>query len=55
MTAANTADKCIEDSEGVIVPTWTAVEPSTVKTSREVWEGVRAEGWPVEVRNSRPS
>lgn len=37
-----------EDSDGIILPTWTAAEPATVKTSREVWEAVKAEGWLVE-------
>lgn len=33
----------------MVLPTWTAVEASTVKTSREVWDSIKAEGWPVEV------
>lgn len=48
-----------EDSDGRILPTWTAADPSIVKTSREVWESVREEGWPVEyhripISQSRP-
>ncbi|KAG8824150.1 hypothetical protein FRC17_009172 [Serendipita sp. 399] len=37
-----------EDSDGIILPTWTAADAGTVKTSREVWESMKAEGWPVE-------
>ncbi|KAG8865965.1 hypothetical protein FRC20_009226 [Serendipita sp. 405] len=37
-----------EDSGGIILPTWTAADSQTVKTSREVWESMKVEGWPVE-------
>lgn len=39
----------VEETDGMILPTWTAADQTTVKTSREVWEGVRADGWHVEV------
>lgn len=29
---------------------WTAVEESTVRTPKEIWEDLRQQGWPVEVR-----
>jgi hypothetical protein len=38
-----------EDTGGIMLPTWTAADLSSVKTSKEVWESIRAEGWPVEV------
>ena len=40
----------IEDGDGAILPTWTAVDSSNVRTSRELWEYMRSEGWHVEVR-----
>lgn len=39
----------MEDGDGAILPTWTAVDANNVKTSRELWEHVRNEGWRVEV------
>ena len=41
------------DDEGIL-PTWTAVDASSVLTSREVWEKLRNDGWGVEVRVSCP-
>ncbi|KAH9998939.1 inositol hexakisphosphate-domain-containing protein [Russula vinacea] len=38
----------IEDGDGAILPTWTAVDSSNVRTSRELWEYMRREGWHVE-------
>ncbi|KAF8340378.1 inositol hexakisphosphate-domain-containing protein [Cantharellus anzutake] len=35
-------------SEEGILPTWTAVDPSSVLTSREVWDQLKGEGWNVE-------
>ncbi|RDB25649.1 Paladin [Hypsizygus marmoreus] len=39
-----------ESGEGAILPTWTAVDHDSgnVKTSREVWEHMKAQGWNVE-------
>jgi len=39
----------IEDGDGAILPTWTAVDCNNVRTSRELWEYMRNEGWHVEV------
>jgi len=39
----------IEDGNGAILPTWTAVDNNNVRTSRELWEHMRSEGWHVEV------
>jgi hypothetical protein len=33
---------------GAILPTWTAVDASNVKTSRELWENMKQEGWNVD-------
>ncbi|KAI9453330.1 inositol hexakisphosphate-domain-containing protein [Russula earlei] len=38
----------IEDGDGAILPTWTAVDSNNVRTSRELWEYMRSEGWHVE-------
>jgi hypothetical protein len=39
----------IADGDAAILPTWTAVDVSNVKTSRELWDGLRDAGWSVEV------
>jgi len=39
-----------ESGEGAILPTWTHVDGVNVRTSRELWEQMRADGWNVEVR-----
>lgn len=39
----------IEDGDGAILPTWTAVDSNNVRTSRELWEYTRSQGWNVEV------
>jgi hypothetical protein len=39
----------LEDGDGAILPTWTAVDSSNVRTSRELWEYMRSQGWRVEV------
>jgi hypothetical protein len=39
----------LEDGDGAILPTWTAVDSSNVRTSRELWEHMRSQGWRVEV------
>ena len=39
----------IEDGDGAILPTWTAVDNNNVRTSRELWEYMKSEGWHVEV------
>ena len=41
----------LEDGDGAILPTWTAVDSNNVRTSRELWEYMKKEGWNVEVRN----
>ncbi|KZP23754.1 hypothetical protein FIBSPDRAFT_1042612 [Athelia psychrophila] len=33
---------------GAILPTWTAVDASNVKTSRELWESMKLNGWNVD-------
>ncbi|KAF7966034.1 hypothetical protein HWV62_40433 [Athelia sp. TMB] len=33
---------------GAILPTWTAVDINNVKTSRELWEGMKQNGWNVD-------
>lgn len=40
----------MEDGDGAILPTWTAVDAKNVKTSRELWEHLKNDGWRVEVR-----
>lgn len=45
--------KCItaaDSGEGAILPTWTAVDNNNVKTSRELWEYMKTQGWNVDVR-----
>ncbi|KAI0027879.1 inositol hexakisphosphate-domain-containing protein [Vararia minispora EC-137] len=37
----------VEDGDGAILPTWTAVDSGNVKTSRELWESLSREGWHV--------
>ncbi|KAM6504289.1 Inositol hexakisphosphate domain containing protein [Amanita muscaria] len=37
-----------EDGEGPILPTWTNVDSTNVKTPREVWEFMKQEGWNVD-------
>ena len=37
------------DGEGAILPTWTHVDNTNVKTSRELWGYMKAEGWNVDV------
>ncbi|KAF8492621.1 inositol hexakisphosphate-domain-containing protein [Russula emetica] len=37
-----------EDGDGAILPTWTAVDSNNVRTSRELWEYTRSQGWNVE-------
>jgi len=40
----------IEDGDGAILPTWTAVDSKNVRTSRELWAYMSDEcGWHVEV------
>jgi hypothetical protein len=39
-----------ESGEGAILPTWTAVDSGNVKTSRELWEYMKSQGWNVDVR-----
>lgn len=37
-----------DSGPGAILPTWTAVDASNVKTSRELWSGMKAQGWNVD-------
>lgn len=37
------------DREAAILPTWTHVDCSNVKTSRELWSYMKDEGWNVDV------
>ncbi|KAF5391632.1 hypothetical protein D9757_002462 [Collybiopsis confluens] len=36
------------NGEGAILPTWTSVDTNNVKTSRELWTSMKAEGWNVD-------
>ncbi|RXW20324.1 hypothetical protein EST38_g5530 [Candolleomyces aberdarensis] len=36
------------NGEGAILPTWTAVDVNNVKTSRDLWEHMKNEGWNVD-------
>ncbi|KAA1467713.1 hypothetical protein DENSPDRAFT_832824 [Dentipellis sp. KUC8613] len=38
----------VEKGDGAILPTWTAVDSGNVKTSRELWEYMKNDGWHVE-------
>lgn len=38
-----------DSGDGAILPTWTAVDTNNVKTSRELWDGMKADGWNVDV------
>jgi hypothetical protein len=44
-----TAVSDVADGQAAILPTWTAVDGNNVKTSRDIWEGMKAQGWNVEV------
>ena len=48
ISAVDTSQLTPDSSEGAILPTWTAVDSSNVKTSREVWESMKAQGWNVD-------
>ncbi|KAG6865984.1 hypothetical protein C0991_009986 [Blastosporella zonata] len=37
-----------EGGEGAILPTWTAVDHNNVKTSKELWEHMKSQGWNVD-------
>jgi hypothetical protein len=50
LTHNETALSDVEDGHAAIIPTWTAVDASNVKTSRELFDGLRAQGWSVDVR-----
>ena len=39
----------VDDSDGTILPTWTAIDANNVKTPRELFESMRKSGWSVEV------
>ena len=39
----------LASGEGAILPTWTSVDTNNVKTSRELWEHMKKEGWNVDV------
>ncbi|KAG1795306.1 inositol hexakisphosphate-domain-containing protein [Suillus plorans] len=38
-----------ESGDGAVLPTWTHVDKVNVRTSRELWDEMRADGWNVEV------
>ncbi|KAG2100890.1 inositol hexakisphosphate-domain-containing protein [Suillus cothurnatus] len=38
-----------ESGDGAVLPTWTHVDKVNVRTSRELWDELRADGWNVEV------
>jgi hypothetical protein len=40
----------VADGQAAILPTWTAVDSANVRTSRELWEGMKEKGWNVDVR-----
>ncbi|KAG1804399.1 inositol hexakisphosphate-domain-containing protein [Suillus subaureus] len=37
-----------ESGDGAVLPTWTHVDKVNVRTSRELWDEMRADGWDVE-------
>lgn len=39
----------VDNGDGTILPTWTAVDSNNVKTPRELFETMRKSGWNVEV------
>lgn len=39
----------VDNSDGTILPTWTAVDSNSVKTPRQLFESMREGGWNVEV------
>ena len=39
----------VDNGDGKILPTWTAVDSNNVKTPRELFETMRKSGWSVEV------
>ena len=43
--------KASDTGEGAILPTWTAVDIANVRTMRELMEGMRRDGWNVDVRS----
>ena len=38
-----------KSGDGAILPTWTAVDTANVRTSRELWETMKRDGWRVDV------
>lgn len=48
ISAVDPSQSAPDSSEGAILPTWTAVDASNVKSSREVWESMKAQGWNVD-------
>ena len=39
----------VDNGDGTILPTWTAVDSDNVKTPRQLFEAMRESGWNVEV------
>lgn len=39
----------VDNGDGTILPTWTAVDSNNVKTPRELFEAMHKSGWSVEV------
>lgn len=48
ISAVDPSQSAPDSTDGAILPTWTAVDASNVKTSREVWESMKAQGWNVD-------
>ncbi|KAG5221220.1 glutathione peroxidase [Salix suchowensis] len=48
--AAQPRTQASDSGEGAILPTWTAVDTGNVKTSRELWETMKGQGWNVDCR-----
>lgn len=48
MIATDSSAQESDTGLGAILPTWTAVDASNVKTSRELWESMKLNGWNVD-------
>ncbi|KAF7336949.1 hypothetical protein MVEN_02131300 [Mycena venus] len=49
----NEAASSADSGEGAILPTWTSVDNSNVRTSRELWGQMKEDGWNVDTLHSR--
>jgi hypothetical protein len=45
----NASSTASDSGDGAILPTWTSVDAGNVRTMRELMEGMRKEGWNVDV------